>query len=68
MFSKGALVQMSIVSSSGLLVKRESTSRLPIKNSEPCSTIYSAKANETLTVYSLLVKDFKIGTRNFANL
>ena len=58
---------MSIVSSSGILVKRESTSRLPIKNSESCSTISSAKAKESFTIYSLLVKDFKIGTRNFGN-
>ena len=59
---------MSIVSSSGMLVKRESKSRLLIKNSEPCSTICSAKANESFTVYSLLVKDFKIGTKKIANL
>ena len=58
---------MSIVSSSGMLVKRESTSRLSIKNSESYSTISSAKADEPFTVYSLLVKDFKIGTRNLAN-
>ena len=67
-FSKSVLVQMSIVSSSGMLVKRESTSRLPIKNSESCSTISSAKANESFTVYSFLVKDFKTGARNFATL
>ena len=59
---------MSIVSSSGMLVNREWTSRLPMKNWESCSTISSAKTNESFTVYSLLVKDFKIGTRNFANL
>ena len=59
---------MSIVSSSGMLVKRESTSMPPIKISESCSTISSAKGNESFTVYSLLVKDFKICTRNFANL
>ena len=46
--------------------KKESASRLPIQNSESCSTISSAKANESFTVYSL-VKDFKIGTKNFAN-
>ena len=39
-----------------------------MKNSESYSRISSAKANESFTVYSLLVKDFKIGTRNFANL
>ena len=51
-----------------MLIKRKSTSRLPLKNSESCSTISSAKVNEYFTVYLLLVKDFKIGTRIFANL
>ena len=59
---------MSIVFSSGMLIKRESKSRLPIKYSGSCSTTASAKANESFTVHSLLVADFKIGTRNFANL
>ena len=57
---------MLIVCSSGMSVKRESISRLPIKIVASCSTISSAKANESYTVYSLL--DFKIGTRNFTNL
>ena len=51
-----------------MLVKRESTSKLSIKNSEPCSTISSAKAYESFTLYWLLDKDFKIGTKVFANL
>ena len=51
-----------MVSSSEMLVKRESTSRLLIKKS--CSTTLPAKADEPFTVYLLLVKDFKIGTRN----
>ena len=51
-----------------MLVKRESTSKLPIKNSESCSTIFSSKVNESFTVYPLLVKDFKIGRKNFDNL
>ena len=50
-----------------MLVKRESTSRITIKNSESCSRISSAKTNESFTVYQLLVKDFKVGTRNIAN-
>ena len=61
--SESVLAQMSIVSSSGMLVK-EAT----IKNLESCSTISSAKANESFTVHLLLVKVFKIGTRNFANI
>ena len=58
---------MSIVSSSGMLVKRELTSTLTIKNSESFSTISLAKANESFTVNSLLVKDLKIST-SYANL
>ena len=57
---------MSIVSSSGVLVNKESISQLPIKTSESCSTISSAKASVSFTVYSSIVKDFKIDTRNFA--
>ena len=38
-----------------------------MESSESCSTISSAKVNESFTVYSLLIKDIKIGTRNFAN-
>ena len=53
---------MSIVVSSRMLVKRKSISRILIKNSEFCSTISLTKANEFFTVYSLLVKDFKIDT------
>ena len=56
---------MSVVSSSEMLVKRES--RPPTKNSEHFSIISSAKSNHCFTVYSLLVKDFEIGTRNFTN-
>ena len=67
-FSKGVSVQMSMVSLSGILVKGESTCRLHIKFSATCSTISSAKASESITVYSLQVKDFKIGTRNYASL
>ena len=60
---------MLIASSSGILVKIESTSRrLPIEHSEFCSIIFSVKTNVYFIVYSLLVKHFKIGTRNFANL
>ena len=47
-----------------MFVKRESTSTLPMKNSESCSATSSAKPNESFTLYSLLVKDFKIRTRS----
>ena len=59
---------MLIVFSIGMLGKKDSTSRLPITNSGSCSIISLAKANTPFTLYSSLVKDFKIGTRNFANL
>ena len=49
-------------------VERESTSRLPIKNSESCLTMSSAKASESFTEYSLLVKDVKTGLRDLSNL
>ena len=51
-----------------MLVKRELTSKLPIKNSESCSTITSAKANYSFTTYLLLIEDFKIDTRSFPSL
>ena len=41
------LASISIVSSGDMLVKKESTPRLPIKTSESCSTDSSAKANES---------------------
>ena len=59
---------MPVVSSSRILAKRKSTSRLLMKHSESCSTISAGKANESFTVYPLIVKVFKIGARNFANL
>ena len=55
---------MLIISSGRMLVKGEPTSRLLIKNSESFLTISSGKANESFTVYLLLVKDVKVGTRN----
>ena len=61
-------MQISIVSSKGMLVSREFTSKLPIKKSGRWSTISSAKWKESYTVNSLVVKGFKIGTKNFADL
>ena len=60
-----------MVSSSGMLVKKESTSKLPPppkKNLESCSTIFSVKASKSFTMHALLTKDYKTGTRNFTNL
>ena len=59
-------MQVSIASSRGMLVKSESTSKLHIDNVEFCSHISSANWNESLTVYSLLVKGFNMGTKNLA--
>ena len=56
-------VQMPILSSTGMLVKRETTARFPIQNLESCSTISSAKENYSFTVYLLQVKIFKIGQK-----
>ena len=39
-----------------------------MENGESCLTVSSAKANKSFTIYSLLVKDFKVGARNFNNL
>ena len=53
---------MSIAFSSEMLVKRKSTSWFPMREFRILFNI------EWFTAYSLLVKGFKIGTRNFANL
>ena len=49
-------MQISIVSSRGMLVKNESTSKLPIDNVGSCSQISPENWNVLLTVYSFLVK------------
>ena len=51
-----------------MLVKSESTSNLPIDNVGSCSYISSANWNESLTVYSFLLKGFNMGTKNLARL
>ena len=56
-------MRISILSR-GMLVKSESTSKLPLDNVVSCSQISSAKWNESLTVYSVLVKVFNLGTKN----
>ena len=40
--------------------KKKSTSRLSIKDPEPCSTVSFVKGNDSFTAYLLLVKEFKI--------
>ena len=55
---------MSIFSLSEILIKRESTSTFHIKNSESCSTGFSAKRNESFTAYSSLVINFEVNNKN----
>ena len=55
-----SLVQISMVSSRGMLIKSESISKLPIKSLESCSTISVVKLNESLTVYLLVVNGSKM--------
>ena len=62
------LVQIWMDSSRGILVKNESTFKLPMKLLESCSTISVAKLNESLNVYLLVVNGSKIGTKYFASL
>ena len=59
---------MLMVSSNRMLVKSESTSKLPISKLPSCSTISLANEKESLTVNSLIVRKLNIGTRNLAIL
>ena len=65
---KRLLVQISMVSSRGMLLKSKSIPKLPMKLLESCSTVSVAMLNESLTVYLLLVNGSKIGTKYFASL
>ena len=66
MFSKSWLTQISIVLSRGMVVKSESTSKLPINNVGSWWHISSENCNGSLTVYSFLVEEFNMGTKNVA--
>ena len=57
-----------MVSSIGILVKRESTSRLPMKSLLSSCTSSSAKSKESFTVNSLNIPEKSLGTENFASL
>ena len=67
LFLKRSLVQILMVSSLGMLVKSESTSKLLMKLLEFCWTFSVAMFNESLTVYLLLVNGSKIDTKYFAS-
>ena len=60
-------MQILIVSPRGMLVKSESMSILPIDNVGSCSHI-SANLNESLTVYSFLVKGFNLVTKKLSKV
>ena len=51
-----------------MLLKSESTPKLPIDNVGSSSHISSANWNESLTEYSFLVKGFNMETKNLARL
>ena len=57
-----------MVSSRGIFVNKESTSRLAMCKRVPYLQFFSAKRNELMTVYSLVVKDVKNCSEPFANL
>ena len=61
-------MQITMISSSGMLINKESTSRLAKNKLGSFSQISSAKWNETVTVYSFWVKGVKNGSKNFASL
>ena len=68
LFLKRLLVQTSIVSSTEMLIKSESMSKLPMKLLEPCSTISVTKLNKSLNVYLLVVNGSKKDTKIFGSL
>ena len=55
-----------MISSRGILVNNESTSRLPTKRLLSWCTISSAKAKESYTVNSLKVIEESLGTKMFS--
>ena len=65
---KNLLVQTSMVSSRGMLVKSESIFNLSMKLLGSCSTISVAKLKESLSVYLVLVNGSKMGTKHFTSL
>ena len=62
------LVQISIVSSNGKLVKSESIHKLPIKWLESCSKISVTILSKSFNMYLLLVNGSKAGTQNITSL
>ena len=65
MFSNSWFTQISIVSLRDIFIKSESTCKLFKYNVGSCSYIFSANWNESLTVYSILVKRFNMETKTY---
>ena len=61
-------IQISIASSRGMLVNKESTSGLAMYKLRSCLRLSSAKSNKLVTVYSFSVKGVKNRSKNFATL
>ena len=61
-------MQLSIVLSTENMVRSDAISILHINQKGSCSQISLAKWNESLTVYSLLVRVYNVGTKNLARL
>ena len=61
-------MQMSIVSSNGILVNSASTSNEPITNEASCSSISLLNVNELTMLYGLLTMGAKMGIKNLAKL
>ena len=68
LFLKNFLVQISMVSSKGMLVKSKSISKQPIKLLEFCSRISVVRLNEFLTMNLLVVNGSKLDTKYFSSL
>ena len=60
--------QISMVSSRGIFVDKESMSGLAMCKLESCWQISAAIWNEWMTVYSLVFEGVKIFSKSFANL
>ena len=68
LFSKSLSTQMLIVSSNGILVKRDSMSKLVIQCAQRKEDTSSANENESFIVQSFNVTVVNNGTRNLASL
>ena len=68
MYTCRSLIELLIVSFNGMLVNKDSTSRLAIYNELSYNVIFLAKVKESLIVNSLWVRGSGIGMKNLAKL